>query len=187
MGYKGNQTRVMIKQQSALLFSGRGFKDVTMKDICEATGLSRGGLYRYFGSTAELFEEIWTDMIAGQEDEFARVMQQGLSAKNTLEDVLDRRQREMTDSENSLSLAVYEYSHAVSSSFFERINQNSKSSWASFLQYGIDRGEFNTVDVAAVVDMILFSYQGVRMWSRVIPIEKAADSITEVIKELLIK
>ena len=74
MGYKGNQTRVMIKQQSALLFSGRGFKDVTMKDICEATGLSRGGLYRYFSSTAELFEEIWTDMIAGQEDEFARVM-----------------------------------------------------------------------------------------------------------------
>ena len=94
MGYKGNQTRVMIKQQSALLFSGRGFKDVTMKDICEATGLSRGGLYRYFGSTAELFEEIWTDMIAGQEDEFARVMQQELSAKDALEDVLDRRQRE---------------------------------------------------------------------------------------------
>ena len=26
-----------------------------MKDICEATSLSRGGLYRYFGSTKEIF------------------------------------------------------------------------------------------------------------------------------------
>ena len=56
MGSKGNQTRELIKDAAYVLFAKKGFKEVTMKDICEATGLSRGGLYRYFGSTAEILE-----------------------------------------------------------------------------------------------------------------------------------
>ena len=35
-----------------------GFKQVTMKDICEATQLSRGGLYSHFSSTGEVFKAL---------------------------------------------------------------------------------------------------------------------------------
>ena len=36
----------------------KGFGDVTMKDIVDACGISRGGLYLYFDSTAALFREV---------------------------------------------------------------------------------------------------------------------------------
>ena len=51
---KGERTRTKILEKAADLFSEKGYTAVTMKDVCEATGLSRGGLYRYFGSTAEM-------------------------------------------------------------------------------------------------------------------------------------
>ena len=51
---KGERTRTKILEKAADLFTEKGYTAVTMKDVCEATGLSRGGLYRYFGSTAEM-------------------------------------------------------------------------------------------------------------------------------------
>lgn len=55
---KGERTKEMILDKAACLFSSKGYNAVTMKDICDVTGLSRGGLYRYFGSTAEIMIEI---------------------------------------------------------------------------------------------------------------------------------
>ena len=58
MSKKGSETKRLIKEQAYKLFAIRGFKDVTMKDICEITGLSRGGLYRHYDSTDQIFSEI---------------------------------------------------------------------------------------------------------------------------------
>ncbi len=43
MGKKGDITKAAILKAALILFVHKGFKNVTMKDICEATGLSRGG------------------------------------------------------------------------------------------------------------------------------------------------
>ena len=37
---KGEATKKMIIDASAILFSKKGFKDVSMTDICDATNLS---------------------------------------------------------------------------------------------------------------------------------------------------
>ena len=34
MGKKGEETKQIIKEKACLLFSKKGFKNVTMKDIC---------------------------------------------------------------------------------------------------------------------------------------------------------
>ena len=44
MSLKGEKTKQDIREKAYQLFAEKGFKDVTMKDICELTGLSRGGL-----------------------------------------------------------------------------------------------------------------------------------------------
>ena len=44
MGVKGEKTKELIRQEAYRLFAEKGFKEVTMKDICVRTGLSRGGL-----------------------------------------------------------------------------------------------------------------------------------------------
>ena len=52
----------------------------------------------------------------------------------------------------------------------------SANTWKKLIQYGIDRQEFKEVDIAAVFDLIVFSYQGVRMYSKLMPIDKEIPS-----------
>ncbi|MDZ7633547.1 MAG: TetR/AcrR family transcriptional regulator [Bacteroidales bacterium] len=53
-----NNTKEHILKTSLLLFLQKSYKDVTMKDIVEKTGLSKGAFYHYFTSKEELFKEI---------------------------------------------------------------------------------------------------------------------------------
>ena len=64
MSKKGDLTKQRIKEQAIKIFAQRGFKDVTMKDICGGTGLSRGGLYLHYSSTRQIFAEIIDDTLA---------------------------------------------------------------------------------------------------------------------------
>ena len=70
-----------------------------------------------------------------------------------------------------------------------RMNREAEQKWQSLIEYGIRRGEFASVDAETMTDMILYVYQGVRMWSRVIPMEeKTVDNIIKKIrKDLVIK
>ena len=63
---RGEETRQLIKNCACALFASKGFKQVTMKDICEAAKLSRGGLYCHYGSTQEIFKEIINDFMSQQ-------------------------------------------------------------------------------------------------------------------------
>ena len=56
-----------------------------------------------------------------------------------------------------------------------------------FLSYGIQRGEFRNIDCEELIDIIIFSYQGVRMYSSVLlPSEKIAERIISHIKKILL-
>ena len=48
-----------------------------MKDICDSTGLSRGGLYCHYDSTARIFDEILNDFMDNQDEEFRSKMLEG--------------------------------------------------------------------------------------------------------------
>lgn len=53
-----NDTREHILKTSLLLFLQKSYRDVTMSEIVEKTGLSKGAFYHYFTSKEELFKEI---------------------------------------------------------------------------------------------------------------------------------
>jgi len=182
MSSKGDQTREHIVKEAYKLFARKGFKQVTMKDICESTKLSRGGLYRHYAGTDEILSEILSKEYAILDQ-----IEQGVSARNILEELLEALREEMGDSEKSLSLAIYEYASLGHEDFFIRVNEQAKKRWNSLIQYGIETGEFKKVDGEQITDLILYSYQGVRMWSRVIPLEKdTVDHIVNIIRELLL-
>ncbi len=56
---KGESTRQRIIEQAAPLFNQRGFEGCSMKDVLEATGLEKGGVYRHFASKEELAAEVF--------------------------------------------------------------------------------------------------------------------------------
>ncbi len=173
---RGEQSRQKIKEKTVLLFAEKGFKEVTMKDICEVTGLSRGGLYCHYESTQQIFQEIIEDLMNRQENSFEEQIRQNLPAVTILDDTLEKYREEMLDSQSSLSVAIYEYfsqketTDKTNSLYAQYLA--SKRAWEKLLQYGIERREFHQVDISAIIDLLIFSYQGVRMYSRLMPVDK---------------
>ena len=58
-----NDTKKHILNVSLLLFLRKSFKEVTMKEIVEKTGMSKGAVYHYFESKEQLFLEVLTDSL----------------------------------------------------------------------------------------------------------------------------
>lgn len=182
MGSKGIKTKAKIRKEAYRLFAEKGFKAVTMTDICEKTGLSRGGLYRYYSGTEQIFSEILSE-----EYVISDRIEKHESAKAILEDMLETIKCEIMDKELSLSLAIYEYANLGNEDFFIDINDKAKKRWISLLNYGMETKEFKTVDPEQISDLILYYYQGLRMWSRVLPFDKqVAEHYTETIKQILL-
>lgn len=192
MNKKGQKTREHIKKCAAILFAEKGFKQVTMKDICEAAQLSRGGLYCHYESTRQIFQEMIDDMMSRQDQEFDLRIGQNQSAVTILDDILEGYRKEMLDSRSSLSTAIYEYFSlpeiAGQKNALYQQYLISANTWKKLIQYGIGRKEFHEVDIEAVFHLIVFSYQGVRMYSKLMPVDEGIPSgIVRQIKEILVK
>ena len=188
MSSKKERTRDMIVEVSYGLFAKDGFHKITMKDICEETGLSRGGLYSHFSGTKEIFETI-LEMI-NQKDamNFEKEMVEDVPAPLILEQALELMEYEMLHSEDSLSLAMYEYSKTVQNGMMNQFNQIFEKKWTDLIEYGIRRGEFNDIPVKEMVDVIIYAYQGIRMWSRIVTLTPDTfKSITEHIRKQLLR
>lgn len=148
--------------------------------------------YYTWSNTKEIFKEIINDFMSQQNDIFSEKIAKKQSAKKILEDVLEKYKVEMLDNQSSLSLAIYEY-------FSIKDNAETKNelyvqylasfnAWQNLLEYGIKNGEFNNVDIKSVFDLIIFSYQGVRMYSKLMPIdEDIPQRIIEQIKKIIVK
>ena len=187
MSTKGEKTKEFILDTSYGLFANKGFKQVTMKDVCEVTDMSRGGLYSHFSSTGQIFEALLERMTEKDVLDFDSEISKGTSAVNILSKAFALLENEMKHPEDSLSIAMYEYAETVDSSLMEDLNRASEKKWSKLIRYGIKTGEFNDVNVNEIVSIILYSYQGVRMWSRVIPMkQKTIHYIIENIKKQLL-
>jgi len=168
MSKKGDETKEKILEAAKALFAQKGFKDVSMSDICNETGLSRGGLYRHYSSVSEIFREIISDDFS-----FDIRIENKESALTILTSTLKYIEDEIVHSENSLSLAIYEYANVENNrEEFLAIEDRAKKRWIKLIEYGVKTGEFCKVNPTAVAEMILYYYQGLRMWSRVVDIDE---------------
>lgn len=191
MSLKGDKTRQDIREKAYQLFAEKGFKDVTMKDICELTGLSRGGLYRHYESTEQIFLEIVNAFSNQQKSEVLAKIEKRIPATTILEELLSRYAREMIDCQNSISLAIYEfYSNPAVSKEDNSVKKQyeiSKSTWIELIHYGIATKEFNCVNPESIFNVMVFAYQGVRMYSRLMKMDRDIPTqITNEIKGLLL-
>lgn len=157
-GSRGVLEKAGIRLEASKLFAQKGFQAVTMTDICEKTGMSRGGLYRYYSGTGEIFSEILSEE-PSIFDSMAREERPAV----VLEELLEAMKREILDREHSLSLAIYEYASLGNGEFFAQWNQKAKGKWAHFISRGIEAGEFAAMDPGQAAELILYYYQGLRM------------------------
>ena len=113
-------------------------------------------------------------------------MEEHESAKAILEDMLEAIRVEIMEKELSLSLAIYEYASLGNEEFFTRVNEKAKKRWVSLMDYGMKTKEFKEVNPEQAAELILYYYQGLRMWSRVIPFEEqTAEYYVETVRQML--
>ena len=109
MSEKSAQKKKYIVETARGVFTEKGYKNVTMKDIVEACGISRGGLYLYFSGTDELFMDVLKMEAEEADDVFAGKVGQDATPSDILALFLKEQKRELLHSRNNLSMAVYEY------------------------------------------------------------------------------
>ena len=183
MGDKGNKTRSLILQEAKKLFSDKGFKSVSMQNICDATGLSKGGLYRHFGNKEEILLELLQ-----KDKSVTKDIADGKSATQVLENLLDIYYRDMVNNEESLALALFEYvtihqEHQVSTD-----NRQELPLWRKLVAYGVTTGEFNNVPAEIVMDAFLYAYRGVMLWSHVLNFQpEIFEHLLDSVRYILIK
>ena len=185
MRCKGKNTEERIKKEAMKLFLERGYKDVSMQDICNATGLSKGGLYRHFSSKSEILLSLVEDERKAEVSERIACRE---SAVQILTDYLDLFYRNMLMSDQSLAYALFEYASMEKDNPLMENSRTDSVLWKELIEYGVETGVFNIIDYRTVMNTLLFAYRGIRLWSRAIDIgEEIPASIVEAVKLLVIK
>lgn len=181
MSEKTEQKRQLILDSARMVFSEKGYKAVTMKDIVEASEISRGGLYLYFASVEEIFaavlemEEKRTDEeISGEELEAA-------TNGEMLLWFLKTQKKEIVKKKDSLLMAKYEYAFDCDdkkqTAFLRKEMDKAVLVLEKILERGTQSGEFACFDVKNEAKDMMFAIEGMKLLSCTTGIsEKRVDS-----------
>ncbi len=188
MGEKSVQKKQYILDTAREVFAKKGFKSVTMKDIVEACGISRGGLYLYYDSTEQIFREILSMEAQETDDVFAGHISGEDTASDILTLFLKEQKKELLQEKNSLTVAVYEYFFANGST--DRNNMLRRQFDAGvrvlekLIETGIASGEFYCEDPRGAAANIMYVLEGMKVNARTFGItEKMVDEQLKYIME----
>lgn len=118
MGQQANTSRSSRKKNAILagahhVFSTKGFLSVTMQDIIDECGISRGGIYLYFKSIDNLFFATITQRSVRQFDDIRAAIKANPPFKQLFNQYLFKQKERLlnqTQHHQSLLRAMYEYS-----------------------------------------------------------------------------
>lgn len=169
-----NSSREHILKTAFILFMHKSYKEVTMKEIVEKSGLSKGAFYHYFPSKEKLFHEIVDSFyFIGMKIDFDRFSKTSfydfyhdvlkfsitkfLEMKDFLEDTYDQ------DDISYYTLVL----DAVKlfPGFIEKMKQihtTELTSWENAVQSAMDRGEIKSrMTARQIAQLFIYSSDGI--------------------------
>ena len=168
---KGEQTRQKIVEQAAQIFNRRGYDGGSLSQLMEATGLQKGGIYRYFASKEELaveaFDYSWQLAWRARMDHVDEKLTGIDRLKQTIANFVDHRP--------ALPGGCPIMNTAVDSDDGNRLLRarvlKALKSWVTHLQAivedAVKAGEIRaTVDSKSIATVIVASLEGALMMSR---------------------
>lgn len=187
MGEKSVQKRKFILETARQVFVEKGFKKVTMKDIVEACGISRGGLYLYFDNTGQIFAEVMRLESEEADDVFSDSITEDATAADILVLFLQEQKKELLRKKDTLTQAVYEYYFENQPSKRDNVLKKQFDSAVKIIEKlieaGVDNGEFYCEDCAGTARNIMFVVEGLKISAQTIGI--TADTVDREIMYIL--
>ncbi|WP_204122557.1 TetR/AcrR family transcriptional regulator [Lacticaseibacillus mingshuiensis] len=159
------EKRAQILSAAKTVFQEKGFSDVTMKDVIDEAGISRGGIYLYFSSIDALF----TEVLSERNSHSLQDMQDAIAAGTAFEQLWQiylagQKERLLHRVDSGLLQAVYEYyfthktaaDHAFQRAQFALI----KETIMVMLQQGVAQGVLAEQPLAAIAEHIMIVIEG---------------------------
>lgn len=167
MGEKSTKKKQYILERAREVFREKGFKKVTMKDIVEACGISRGGLYFYYPGTTELF----LDVLRMEQEETDDVFSGRIGPEDSPVDILIlfliEQKREMLRKKQNLSMAAYEFFAVSDLPKKENLLRKQFDSAVKILhrliEYGVENGDFCCQDPLGTARNIMLALEGLKI------------------------
>ncbi len=174
MGEKSIQKRKYILETARKVFMEKGYKNVTMKDIVEACEISRGGLYLYFASTAEIFLEVLKMESQEVDDVFSDNITEDATAADILMLFLKEQKKELLRKKGNLTVATYEFFFSGDAPKKDNILKKQFDSAViileKLLEAGVENGEFICEDCRATARNIMFVLEGLKISAQTVGI-----------------
>ena len=177
MSEKSTQKRNLILENAKNVFVERGFKNVTMKDIIEASEISRGGLYLYFSSTREIFLAVLKREAAQDDNVFSEKFTEETTAADILYLFLQEQKKEILRKKDNLTVAIYEFyfGEVASGQGKELKKQFDKATKivAKLIEAGVEEEVFYCEDCMGAALNIMFTFEGMKVASKTMGIKEA--------------
>lgn len=188
MSSKGDAARARILDCAQTLFSQKGYCAVTMQDICEASGFSRGGLYRHYASTEEIFIDLIRAEQTAAHEELERARALNVGPEQILMHFLKARMRSLCRTVRSFDVAVSEFA-ANSEKGRQALATRAQESvgiLTELIEWGSWEGRFCCDNPSGTAEHILWMIEGMSRHSCLLPIteEHIAQQLT-LIRRLL--
>ena len=179
MGEKSEKKKQYIIEKARTVFSEKGFKNVTMKDIVDACDISRGGLYLYFSSTEELFLSVLSDEVTEDDEEAVGAALSGdATAGDMLALFIKEQKKEILRKKNNLTVAAYEYFSVNKVSSKENPLKNKFDTAVriveKLIENGVESGEFVCENPVGCARNLMYVVEGLKVASTTIGISEEA-------------
>lgn len=165
---KSSEKREMILRKASEVFRTKGYAAVSMTDIIDACGISKGGIYLYFKSVREIFETL----LSMQEQEEKE------TAHSTAEDpltvlwmYLQTQKEEVLSPKEHMVVALYEYLFSVRNEIGEEIMAQRFKTATDRLAAVIEACDHKHDPVISAQKIVLF-IEGLRVSSIVMPLDE---------------
>lgn len=190
MGEKSLQKKKYILETARKVFMEKGYKNVTMKDIVEACEISRGGLYLYFSSTAEIFMEVLKMETEETDDVFSDSITEDATATDILTLFLKEQKKELLRKKKNLTIATYEYYFGESvpkkDNILKRQFDSAVKIIEKLIEAGVENGEFYCEDCRGTARNIMFVLEGLKISAHTIGInsDMVDEQLLYILREL---
>ncbi|MGN1147988.1 MAG: TetR/AcrR family transcriptional regulator [Lachnospiraceae bacterium] len=190
MGEKSLQKKRFILETARKVFMEKGYKNVTMKDIVEACDISRGGLYLYFSSTAEIFMEVLRMETEEADDVFSDSITEDATVADILTLFLKEQKKELLRKKDNLTIATYEYYFGENipkkDNILKRQFDSAVKIIEKLIEAGVENGEFYCEDCLGTARNIMFVIEGLKISAHTIGItsDLVDEELLYILKEL---
>ena len=146
------------------VFCRKGFLAVTMQDIIDECGISRGGIYIYYASVDEIFLEVMKQRNKEKISDINKAVHDHEPFDAVLESYMARQKNRLLNFENSLFRAYCEYifskPKAAVDAFRDMQLSHLRSSVMSILRLGVSQGIIRNDNISRLADHFIVTIDG---------------------------